>query len=166
MNENETNPSVSPDDAVFENLKIPMPEGFHRLGESEFSAYTFSNQVPDWCISDPERHIVITAVWKKNGFFAAILPSSKVAKTMETLIETSMAPYGYELKRFVTEDLGGRRACGFRYNYEAEGVGMTGESLSVKKGSVFYYIHCYYRQELSKESRPVLEDFFRSFEWR
>ena len=41
---------------------------------------------------------------------------------------------------------------------------MVGETLSLKKDSVFYYLHAYWRRE-GEDARPVLKEIFRSFKW-
>ena len=76
-----------------------------------------------------------------------------------------MQAYGYHLEGFLTEDAGGVKADGFRYTYTAQDIGMTGESFSIKKGKMFYYLHAYYRTELADESASVIRELFDSSEW-
>ena len=49
--------------------------------------------------------------------------------------------------------------------YKVQDIGMMGESLSVKSGSNFYYIHSYLRQELREESLSVLDGIFETAAW-
>ena len=146
-------------------LEITLPDGFHILTEEELAGMNFSDGKPDLCISDPERHIIISIAWRKSGFAAHLLSAKDVIGKMESGIRKSMEPYGYSLETFLTEDMNGTPAEGFRYEYEAQGISMIGETFSVRKGKVFYYIHCYLRKALREESLQTLESFFGTFRW-
>ena len=58
-----------------------------------------------------------------------------------------------------------RAADGFRYTYQVQEIVMAGESLSVKSGSNFYYIHSYFREELREESLKLLDQIFADVTW-
>ena len=94
-----------------------------------------------------------------------MLSAKEVAKKMESAIRAAMQPYDYALDSFVTENLGGEAAEGFRYLYTAQNIRMIGETLSVKKGRTFYYIHCYLREELRDESLQTLGEMFNTARW-
>ena len=148
-----------------EELKLPVPDGFHMMDEAELGKYKTLQAAPSWCITDPERHIIVSVAWKKSGLGALLLTSGEVAKKMEARLRKPMSPYGYRLQGFITETVGGVEAEGFRYSYTAQNIEMTGESFSLKKGKTFYYIHCYYRTERKDESSAVLQSIFHSSEW-
>ena len=76
-----------------------------------------------------------------------------------------MGKFGYHLEGFMTREIGGKTADGYRYTYKVQDIGMMGESLSVKSGSNFYYIHSYLRQELREESLSVLDGIFETATW-
>ena len=84
---------------------------------------------------------------------------------MEAKIRKPMSQYGYTLEGFMTREVGGKTADGYRYAYEVKGIGMVGESLSLKSGGNFYYIHSYFRQELREPSLQVLDKVFTSVTW-
>ncbi len=149
-----------------QELMISIPEGFHVMSEEELSRLNHYGQIPNWCVSDPDRHIILSVSWKKSGFASFLLNTAEVAKKMEGEIHRLLSSYGYELKGYITENLGGVSADGFRYSYIAQDVLMIGESLSAKKGKVFYYIHGYLREELQEESLRTLEEIFRTFHWQ
>ena len=148
-----------------EELVINIPEGFHELGVAELESINHYGNVPDWCISDPDRHMILSISWKKNGLAAMLLSSKDVAKKMETELKRLMAAYNFETQGEVKEDVGGLKADGFRYSYKAQSIDMAGETLSIKKGKMFYYIHCYMREELLHESRQVLKEILKSARW-
>ncbi|MCR4671730.1 MAG: hypothetical protein K5637_00645 [Lachnospiraceae bacterium] len=146
-------------------LKAAVPDGFHVMDAAELAKFNIYKEFPDWSISDPERHIIISVSWRKSGLGALMLNSKDVAKKMETALQKPMAAFGYKLQGFESKNVGGTAAEGFRYTYTAQNINMIGESYSVKKGKTFYYIHCYYRAELETESIRVLQVMAESCEW-
>ena len=147
-----------------QELTITIPDGFRQMTEEELRSQNLYKEPPKWCITDPARHIVVSAAWKKSTFASLMISSEEVAKKMENEIRTAMTPYGYQLEGFISEEAGGHTLDGFRYSYTAQGIEMTGETFSVKKDRTFYYIHCYMRTALREESIPVIRELFRSFE--
>lgn len=141
-------------------LEIRVPDGFRAMREEELAKLKFYEEKPELCITDPDRHIIIAAAWKKSGFAALLLSAKEVSKKMESAVAKAMQPYSYALETFLTEEIGGEKAEGFRYLYEAQDIRMIGESFSVKKGKVFYYIHCYLREELREESIRTIREMF------
>ncbi|MDO4803597.1 MAG: hypothetical protein Q4A32_02100 [Lachnospiraceae bacterium] len=148
-----------------DELSIQVPEGFHVMDESEVSAFKLFREAPNWSISNSNQHMVLTVSWKKSGFAALLLGAKDVAQKMEPQVRKAMEQYGYALEGFVTEELGGRKAEGFAYSYRAKDIDMVGETLSVKKGKTFCYIHCYMRESMREESRKILDEIFRAVRW-
>ena len=151
--------------ALNNNLTVTVPDGFHIMDAAEKKKLRFLGNAPTLCISDPVRHIIVSLSWKKNFLASVMLNPGEIVKQMESKLQQPMSEYGYKLREFFQEDLGGLPAAGFLYSYTAQDVGMTGESLCAKKGTAFYYIHCYLRQESEAESLSALKDFFKSFRW-
>ena len=147
-------------------LTITAPDGFHEMDEAERSKLNFYGEPANCCISDPDRHIIITAAWKTSGFAALVLSARENIKKMEQAVKKPMAPYGYKLEEFFTDSVGGVTADGFRYSYTAQEVPMNCEIRCVKKGKTFYYIHCYMRTALLTESRKVIREMLTQGEWR
>ena len=148
-----------------QELKIVIPDGFHEMSETERGNLNLYKESPDWSITDPDRHILLSVSWKKQALAAMLLSAREIAVKMEKSLRKPMEPYGYRLEGFLKESFDGTAAEGFRYSYTAQGIGMTGESFSVKKGKTLYYIHCYLRSELLEESLPVLKEIFASWKW-
>lgn len=148
-------------------LNLTYPDGFHEMGKEELSRQTFYDTAPDWSISDPDRHMVIAISWKRtNGLLAKLLNTKDMAVKMEAKIKVPMQQYGYRLEGFVAREPGGRRGDGYRYVYEVQDTGMSGESIYLKNGNTFYYIHSYYRTSLKEDSLAVLDGIFDSFSWK
>ena len=148
-------------------MSISYPEGFHVMDKEELKGQQFLQEGPGWCISDPDRHIVVSAAWRKtNGLIARMLNTRDVAKNMSAQIRKPMQKFGFQLEGFLQKEMGGLRADGYLYQYVVQGTGMAGESFCIKKGSTFYYIHCYFRQALKDESLAVLEEIFQSVTWK
>lgn len=144
-------------------LNLTYPEGFKVMTKEELKKYKFLEEAPGFCLSNPDKHIIISFSWRQaNPFVAMLAGTADIAKNMEAKIRKPMGKYNYNLEGFITRELGGKRADGFRYLYQVNGTGMTGESLSLKSGSNFYYIHSYFRQEFREESLLALDEIFGS----
>lgn len=146
-------------------LEITLPDGFREMTAEEMAGVKLYKEAPDFCVKDPDRHIVIAAAWKKSGLAALMLSAKEVAKKSESALQSAMQPFGYTLETFLTEKIGGETAEGFRYHYTAQDTRMVGETFSLKKGKTFYYIHCYLREELRDDSLKILEEIFASGRW-
>ena len=142
-------------------LKINCPDGFHKMSKDELAAENCYGDPPKLCLTNPERHIKISCSFKKYNPVAAALADQKgTAKAMQSKIARLMNGYNYSLKRFLTAGIGDFTADGFEYSYEAQGINMLARSFVIKNKRTYYYIHCYYRAELEKESLPVIDEIF------
>ena len=147
-------------------LRIPCPEGFHVMDEKERQNMSFIADGPGVCLSDPDRHIIISVGYKQaNGFTSFFFNEKDAAKSMEQQIAKPMAAYGYQSLGSMERLIGGRKVHGSAYIYEAQGVAMYGESHVAKIGKTFYYIHYYSREALKDENMPVWEAFLSEVRW-
>ena len=147
-------------------LELTVPAGFHEMDAAERAKLTFAGGEPGLCISDPERHIMVTAGWRALGTFAAMLVDVKgAAKNAEKQLGRLMQSYGYRKLETSAKDLGGKAAGGYKYTYDVGDIGMLGESLYVKNGKTLYGFNFYCRRALEKESMPVWEKLLRSVRW-
>lgn len=147
-------------------LTITYPDGFHVMDQEELGKHQYFGEAPGWSISDPDRHIMISAAWKKtNGIVAKLLNTKDIARQMEAGIKAPMQQYGYQFEEFLSLQAGGKTADGYRYSYTVQEIGMSGESLCIKNKSTFYYIHCYYRTEQKEESIALFEKMIGEISW-
>ena len=129
-------------------LFVECPEGFHLLDDEELAAMTFLDDGSKLCMSEPDKHILISISNKRiNGFSSMMLKTSDVAGNMIKQIAQGMKPYGFKQLNTVEKIVAGRKAEGLDYEYEAQGIGMSGESLVLKNGKDLYYFHFYCRKE-------------------
>ena len=148
-----------------DELALQVPEGFQELTREEVEGMSTVGAPPQWCARDSERHMILAAAWKKSSFASLMLTTKDLAKNMEKALSGQMVPYGYQLQGSLTQDLGGIEARGILYAYEAQGIGMACEALTLKKGKQFYYLYCYMRQELLEESLQTLRQILASAAW-
>ena len=149
------------------DLCFSYPEGFQQMSREDLGRHKFIEEAPGFCVHDEERHIMISVSWRQaNPFVAMLVGSAEVSRNMEAKVRKPMSKFGYKLEEFITREVGGKTADGYRYTYNVKGTGMIGESLSVKAGSNFYYIHSYFREELRKESLKVLDEIFGNVTWK
>jgi len=147
-------------------LYFAFPEGFHRMEGEELARLRFMEAGPGGCFKDTEKHLIVTTAWKEiAGLAAMFLKAKDVASGMEAQIRKAMQPYGVRMGEAVKRDVGGKPAYGFRYGYEAEGIAMQGESLVLKEGKAYYYLHFYARAESAAEAAGVLDAILASARW-
>ena len=141
-----------------DELKITYPDSFIERNEQEKAGMNFYGNIPDLCLNDPEKHITISVAFKKYGAAAAALANQKgTVKSMSKKTAGLMKEFNFRSGGFITQKIGAFTVDGFVYSYKAQGIDMLGRSFVVKSGRTFYYIHCYYRAELEKESEAVID---------
>ena len=107
--------------------------------------------------------MIVTVGWKRAGALVSFLLTEKdLAKNAEKRVSRSMRPFGYRSGGSVRRTVAGESAEGFRYAYEAQGVGMAAESLAMKHGKTIVWFHVYFRDALREESLPVWEEILAS----
>ncbi len=148
---------------VGNELLLPVPDGFHELTEEERSKMNMP-WAGQWVgISDPERHIVVTAGSKKAGLLAGLLLNARdLAGNMEKQIRGAMGSFGYRAEGPTSYLIAGEKVSGFRYAYEAQGIAMCAESCVLKRRGTICFFHLYAREELRAESSAAWEEILSS----
>lgn len=149
-----------------EELRLTYPEQFHVMDEEERRQLNFYADGPGACLSDPERHLMVSIGWKKiNGLAAMLISEKDIARNMEMQVRTPMQQREYKMQGFVSTEAGGKKAEGFNYAYSVDGKGMAAQSLVAKNKKTIYYLHFYARTETFEEGRPVWEEILRTARW-
>lgn len=147
-------------------MNISIPEGFRQMSAEERSRLNFIKDGEGECFTDTERHMILSIAWKKAGFAGLLVNTKEAAESMEKQTAGPMAPYGYKNEGFFSRDIGGNESRGFCYSYEAQGTAMSGESMIVKNGKTFYYLHAYMRTALKEESEAVVKEILDGISWK
>ena len=135
-------------------LSLTFPDGFHVMNNDERKKLKMLADGPGECLTDPNRHIIISIGWKEDA-----------ADNSQKTISQAMQPYGYRFRETFAEDIGGESAPGFSYEYEAQGIAMHGETCVIKHNKVLYYLHIYMRRELKEESTKIWKDILATAKW-
>lgn len=147
-------------------LTLPCPDGFYVMDEEEIKTLAFIASGPGVCLKDPDRHIVVSAGYKKaGGLTARLLNQKDVATKSEGSIRDAMRAYGYLREGAGKREIGGLPADGFQYSYTAEETDMYGETYVLKKGKTFYYFHAYMRNAHKKGGQMVLDEILNGVVW-
>ena len=148
-------------------LALPLERGFHVMDEEEKSQLDFLGGAAGTCLSDPERHMMISIGWSKIGRLPAmLLNTGEIAKNMEGRVREPMAEFGYRLEGFINARVGGKNAEGFDYGYEAEDTRMFAESLIIKHRKSLYNLHMYCRWENRGECHRTWRDMLEAGSWK
>ena len=149
------------------SLRLSFPDGFHVMDNDERQKLKMLVDGPGECLTDPDRHIIISIGWKELSLFPSLLVSSKdAADNSQKAISQAMQPYGYRFRETFAENIGGKSAPGFSYEYEAQGISMHGETCVIKHNKVLYYLHIYMRRELKGESTKIWKDILATAKWK
>ena len=147
-------------------FSMSYPDGFHVMEEEETRQLKFLGNGEGICLSDPDRHMMVSIGWKQIwGIVSLLLGTKDLAKDMEKRIRQPMKQYGYRKGESLKKKIGKKEAMGFSYEYSVQGTGMTGESYVVKDGKEIYYLHVYMRTGLKSGSYPVWEGMLESISW-
>ena len=60
-------------------LSLTFPDGFHVMNNDKRKKLKMLADGPGECLTDPDRHIIISIGWKELGLFPALLVSVKDA---------------------------------------------------------------------------------------
>ena len=151
---------------TIQSLTLSYPEDFSILDEAERAKMRFAEEGEGVCLSAPELHILISLAWTLTGpLIPRLLGSRELAERKQGAVRRPLSLTDYKLGDMLRRSVGGECAEGFCYTYTAQDIPMYGETLVVKAGRVFYYLHFYARQELKAESLPVWEAFLASARW-
>ena len=147
------------------DMTLSYPEEFHEMDEREKAGFRFYKDNPGICLTNPEKHILVTVGFKKSGIASLLLDTDNVAKQAEKNISVSMKPNGYCLERFTDCSIADKKASGYRYHYTAQDIAMTGETIVVKHNKVFYYLNFYARTELLEDSLEIWANMLAAVRW-
>ena len=151
---------------IGDKLTLSYPDGFHIMDSVEKSNMQFFDGSTGECLSDPERHILISIGAKPiGGIFSFLVNAKDAAKKMEASIRKPMQKYGYLLNRFAEKSVGGKKAEGFSYEYASQGTDMYGESYVIKYDRKLYYLNLYAHRELLSESLDIWNMVLSSAKW-
>jgi len=149
-----------------DRLILTYPDRFQVLDEAERKKLNFIEEGPGEVLKDPEGHMIISIGFKApGGLVSAILSVKDAARNMETSIQKAMQPYGYKKNESVTKDVGGEKAEGICYEYQAQDIEMYGETYVVKYDKAFYYPNYYTRKELKLENQKIWDEILASAAW-
>lgn len=147
-------------------LELSIPEDFREMSADEKAGLQMSSHGESICLKAPERHMVISIGWKKNGLLSKLLNGGDFVSELDSCYRKSMKPFGYRRTDDISREIDGVRADGIRYEYQAQGIDMTGESMGLKKDNELYYLHVYYRTEFSDNCRAVWKEILDSAKWK
>lgn len=120
-------------------IYLPYPDGFHILTDEEKNNLNLLSDGLWSGISDPERHILITAGYKRTGkLISLIIDDKSLAVNAEKQVSKSMSQFGYILSGTKECKIINKNARGFAYEYTSSSIKMYGETYALKIGNNIY----------------------------
>ncbi|MBR2539242.1 MAG: hypothetical protein IKE85_00235 [Mogibacterium sp.] len=145
--------------SIDNKLYMDCPEGFRKLTDEELQKMNLIANGKGLCISDSERHIVITVTWTQvNALSGWLMGTREVSGSMERQIRKKMKNFSYEWVDNLKRTIDGQVARGFNYEYLVNGIHMIGQSLVVKMEENVFYIHFYGRKVRREESLRIFNE--------
>lgn len=150
-----------------DRLVFAWPEGFEEMSAEDISKNSTPWGAPEFMIKDTERHIIVSAGYKRiNGFSAMMLSEKDAADQIKSELTKAMRNMDVHFDEAVNEKIGDQDSAGWRYGYTVQGIDMGAESIVFKDGKDLYYLHFYYRQALKAESLNVIAEMLKESSWK
>jgi len=151
------------ENALNNEMKFPLPEGFRVMDDAERNAISKGQKAPAWVMVNDEKHFMFSVSWKEIPKMASLILNTKdMAKNMRKRYGEAAEGAGYTFGDMRKIKIGNETAYGYPYSYVAEGIPMCGDSIVIKKGKTCYFFHTYYREAMKEENEPLLEDIYSS----
>lgn len=149
---------------INDTIRIALPAGFHEMDpEEKKKVYAGSAVIPEWCVRDPERHMLFSASWKRmNGILAAMACSMDGAKGLEKRMRIALRERNYRFGEYIRENLGDKKAFGFTFRYRGQEGELLNRTVMVRDGGCIYYLTSQIRAEGEKETKAVMDEIWRS----
>lgn len=141
-------------------LKVTYPDNFKEMSQEEIERKTGTAYPDKWVISDEEKHMSISIIWKKSGAILSALANAKdISKANASKLKNTLKNNDYELEESFETEVCGIKTYGLRYSYTAKGKRQQGQAVVLKNKRVCYTISFYIRKENEAELAPVFEQF-------
>ena len=152
---------------INDKIRIALPAEFHQMDpEEKKRIYAGSAVTPEWCVLDAEQHMIFSASWKRmNTVLAAMACSMDGAKGLEKRMRIALRDRNYQFGEYFKEQLGEKKAFGFTFRYRGKEGGLQNRTIMVRNGSCIYYLTSQIRTDRETESKPVINEIWRSLSW-
>lgn len=153
---------------INDTIRITLPPEFRQTDpEEKKKLYDTSAAGPEWCVHDPERHMIFSASWKQvNGILARMACSMDGAKGLEKRMRMAMRDRRYQFGEYLREELGGKKAFGFTFRCRGKEGALLNRIMMVRDGGCIYYLMSRFRTENEKESKAIMDEIWRSISWK
>ncbi len=145
--------------SIEKRIFMDCPEGFHELTDEEKKEMNFSPDEKIMAISDPARRIIIAVAWAQiSPLNAFLLGRREISWNMSRQIEKKLKKFSFVWLADVKRDISGMLARGMDYEYVANRVHMSCESLVIKSEEDLYYFHMYASKVRRDESLEIFHE--------
>ncbi|MBQ6383147.1 MAG: hypothetical protein IJJ42_06095 [Clostridia bacterium] len=148
-------------------IRVVLAPEFHEMDpEEKKKVYAGSAVIPEWCVRDPERHMLFSASWKQmNGILAMMACSMDGAKGLEKRMRMALRDRNYRPGEYIREELGGKKVFGFTFRYQGKEGELLSRTVMVRDGGCIYYLTSQIRAEDEKEAEAVMDEIWGSLSW-
>lgn len=153
--------------SINNEIRLTLPDGFHLMdSEEKKRIYKNSAVIPEWVAYEPEHRMIFSASWKRmNTLLAALACSMDGAKGLEKRMRFALRDRNYRFGEYFKEKLGDKKVFGFTYRYQGSEGEFLNRSIMVRNGGRIYYLASQLRTEWEKESKPLIDEIWRSLSW-
>ena len=148
-------------------IRIALPPEFHQMDpEEKKRAYAMSAVIPDWCVTDPERHMIFSASWKRmNRVLAALACSMDGAKGLEKRMRIALREREYRFGEYIKGEIGDKKAFGFTFCCLGKEGEILNRTMMVRDAGCIYYRTSQIRAERENGSKAIMDGIWRSLSW-
>ena len=145
--------------------RLSYPESFFVMDPEERSRQNFLETGPGVCLSDPDKHILISIAWKKVGkLWYSLLKTKDLKKAMEACTVKPMQAFQIRTEEACEVTFCGIETGGFGFSYQVQDTDMAGRSYVMKDEGTLWYFHCYVREENREEGFRLFAEILASAE--
>ena len=131
---------------INDKFQLACPEGFRPMTKHERTQLRIAEEGDILCLTNEEEHMTVSVGWKDINVAAGlILHLIRPVKSVEAGVARSMNPYGYMRDTYLTRQIGGQKAEGFRYSYVVGDTAMIGETYVIRQMRSLTFFHMYLR---------------------
>ena len=152
---------------VNETFTLEIPDTFEAMSGDDLRKLSENGgDSHGWGVRDRERHVIVTALWKRYPALLAWLADLKsIARRNEQLTRRAYEGNGYRSGGFFSIRAGEEKAEGFRYSFRAGDAVRSVDCCLIKDGRTVYAFLCAGPEETAEADRALFREIMGSLEY-
>ena len=158
--------STSKEQTINDAFTLQLPDTFELMSDKELGELSRGGGDPyQWGARDPERHVMLLALWKQySSFLAGASDPKAIAKKNEQLTKKVYEGHDYQFLGFTSLQVGEINAEGYSFSYRLGDITQVIQSFLIKDKKTVYTISCAGREENIDADSEMFQEVIKSLE--